>query len=208
MTMAENETPKPKGWNTEPQTFTEMTAQRLSRLNPPSVWPTDVGGGGVPETLPAELAMALAHSHPAVHQLIVAKYVRVNSERAQAQTFYPIWGLVMDMKITDKWPHGPKGKHWYRNLTTLVILELTEPNLCSHCGGAGVHAVNGRDCGACGGVGKYVMGDVERAQALEIPFSDWKNGWRDRYEKIYRRVSALEHLSLAIIGRQLRRVPV
>lgn len=205
--MAENDVPKKAGWDSQqPQSFTELTGQRLARLNPPSIWPDNSGSGGRPETPPAELAMALAYAHPSVHALIVAKYVLVNGERAQAEAFYPVWDLIMQMKRTDKWPDGPKGKHWYRNLTTLAILELTEPELCVACEGRGIRAENGRDCAVCSGTGKRIVGDVERAEALKIPYGDWKRSWRDRYEKIYRRLHALEQLSLAAIGRQLRRV--
>jgi hypothetical protein len=194
-----------KGWNNERPTFLEATGERLARLNPGAAWPGDQVQTGATETPTAELAMALGYCNPLGVEILTAKYVQVKCRQAQRRLFQQFYTTVIGMVNTDKWEHGPVGKHWYRNMTTLAVLELTDSALCPHCNGTGRH-VKGQTCVLCRGTGRHAMSDEARAESLEIPMPLWKEKWRARYEKIYRRLAAMEHIALEEVGRQLRRV--
>lgn len=184
-----------------------MNPEILSRLCPRSLTPTKEARvqGNVPEFSTQDIAMALACANDTGHGLLMAKFVEARSNTGQqSPLFYTAYRETVRLQIDNDWPDGPKGLHWYRNLTSLALFELINPMRCAPCGGTRFHAESGKPCVACDATGKFQPDPEDMATAAQIPLDQWRKFWGMAYELIYQRLARLEASAIAELGRQLR----
>jgi hypothetical protein len=184
-----------------------MNPERISSLCPRSVTPTKEARiqGNAPEFSGQDIAMALAHANDTGHAVLMAKFVEArNATGAQSSLFYAAYQQTVSLAIQYEWPDGPRGEHWYRNLTSLALFELLHPMRCTKCAGTRFHRDTGKPCMACDATGKFCPEPEEMAGAAKIPADDWRKFWAMAYELIYRKLARLEQSALAEFSRQLR----
>lgn len=180
-----------------------MNAEILSKLRPQTVLPSKETkvSGLVPEHGPQEIALAAACADRAGFEVLVSKYVQARAGGADYQTRLAAWGVAIRLAIERKWPDGPKGKHWYRNLADLALREIIDPMHCDACNGTAI--AHARPCRKCDASGKRTVTGQERARSASIPLDEWVRQWGAIYEDIYRKLESLERIAVGTMRYQL-----
>ena len=151
----------------------------VSRLAGSSSWKTDVSGSGHDSLSLSDIAYCLHGLPPECLAYCHAKYFAISRS-------------VPDLVEWAYQQENPGKKHL--ELSVLALTESLFPRKCPDCSGRGeIWLKHGRiiECQRCHGSGNAPYSKAERARQIGVSRECFRH-YQPRYERIYRRVNALD----------------
>jgi len=151
----------------------------LARLTNHAKWPDGTFGGGIPVITADDIAAACNRLTKHVQYYARVKFCFDGSSvralyRANREA-------TLHAARIERWEALQLGNHVVERIADLALREALVGNLCSHCGGAGVHN-NQKSCKVCHGSGKSKPVPIEaKARVAGVSVDEWKRHCERRY---------------------------
>lgn len=146
-----------------------------------------VGGGGVPDITPAEVARMLKGLERG--PFLAGMVMECGDVKSLPELERRLWLQSVDIACQERWPIV-RGQQYCRRLAGLAVFEFVvpHPNRCSACRGRGYEVLdgNGVECTVCQNTGGAKLLAQERSDLAGIPIREWEEGgWSARYETVH-----------------------
>ena len=134
-----------------------------------------------------DIAAAMGMANLSRAQTLLIYRDHAHDYAAQNALYYALEVECMGYAVEGNWKF-PTGARMFRRLVKLAVAEIVLPMRCGTCRGIGELQTGIESkpmvCEDCGGTGKIVLRDYDRANILEIAPENYSRTWRERYEKL------------------------
>lgn len=181
-------------------------SSKLAMLSPNSINPQNVGGGGIPELKPTDVAAAMAGMPRLDYLYAMHAFVYL---RDQYENDYKLQAELLDMRTHFALRIMGLLKCQHRKadrLAAVVLNTMHDGNVCTICNGHGVTFNNDgskKECTSCDGKAKLKYSENDYAKFAGIAKQTWNELYRDDWHVVCSDVSKLRYGIMLQINFQL-----